>query len=157
MARSSTWVFTINNYTAEDIGRLASLPRDKCEVWFGEEIAPSTGTKHLQGYLESEKRLERRTVERLLGGRAWLEVTHDSEAAIGYAIKDCMFHTNTTKPEEVVRLRDVIRRAEDFGREYVWLGGVLYNAFECPTYVPERCAYKMVKHFLNLKKTPSGA
>lgn len=43
------WCFTINNYTDDTIELLRSID---CEykIW-GKETAPTTGTKHLQGYL----------------------------------------------------------------------------------------------------------
>lgn len=99
MSRSANWVFTINNYTEETIEKLCSIPIDDAWIVFGEEVAPSTGTRHLQGYIGFEDRKKRRTVERMLGGHAWLEPTENSIAAIGYAIKDGVAHSNQQLPE----------------------------------------------------------
>lgn len=49
MARSRKFCFTLNNYTEEDVLSLQNLV---CEyIVFGREIAPTTGTPHLQGYI----------------------------------------------------------------------------------------------------------
>lgn len=49
MSKSRTFVFTINNYTEELIEK---LKQEECKyLIFGKEIAPTTGTPHLQGYI----------------------------------------------------------------------------------------------------------
>ena len=53
MAKSACFCFTLNNYTDEDVGRLCCLPPPYCCL-FGKEVAPTTGTKHLQGMLWHE-------------------------------------------------------------------------------------------------------
>lgn len=136
---ANDWVFTINNYDLEDIGRLVSLSRMKYETWFGEEEAPTTGTKHLQGYIHCEIRTERKTLERLLGGHAWTEPTHDSMSAIGYCLKECCFWSNLVEGDELLRLRKMIESAKEFGTENNWLGSVLMNSFEAPKYEVAKC------------------
>lgn len=45
-----SWVFTLNNYNEQDINFLKGI---MCKyIIFGKEIAPTTGTPHLQGYIE---------------------------------------------------------------------------------------------------------
>lgn len=60
--RNVCW--TLNNYTNEDAQNIA---KDKCfdYVVFGFEIAPETGTPHLQGYAELAKRTEFNTVAKM--------------------------------------------------------------------------------------------
>lgn len=48
--KARAWCFTINNYTDQDIQNLQDL-EVKYIVW-GLEEAPSTGTPHIQGYVE---------------------------------------------------------------------------------------------------------
>lgn len=43
------YVFTINNYSAEDVQMCKDIVCDY--IIFGKEIAPTTGTPHLQGYI----------------------------------------------------------------------------------------------------------
>jgi len=41
-------MFTLNNYTEDDIDRLCDMDPDKALVVIGLEVAPTTGTPHLQ-------------------------------------------------------------------------------------------------------------
>lgn len=54
MSRYRNYCFTLNNYTDEHIEILKNL-EIFTYIIFGEEIAPTTGTKHLQGYFEMEE------------------------------------------------------------------------------------------------------
>jgi len=45
--------FTINNYQREFIEQIFRIPKVKYVV-LGEEVAPTTGTEHLQGYIYFE-------------------------------------------------------------------------------------------------------
>lgn len=47
----TVWIFTVNNYTEADVQLLQQLANRECVyMCFGKEIAPSTGTPHLQGF-----------------------------------------------------------------------------------------------------------
>ena len=100
MSRSATWVFTINNYKEGDLERLTHLDASKYTCIFGEEVGEQ-GTPHLQGFLRCEKRLMRSNVEKVLGGHAWLDVTHDEEAAIGYCLKEGRIKGNVPMNEKM--------------------------------------------------------
>lgn len=62
VTRARRFVFTKNNYTEDDLAYLIALferPEENKEVsylLFGKEIAPTTGTRHLQGYIEFNTR-----------------------------------------------------------------------------------------------------
>ena len=45
--------FTINNYKREFIQQILDIPKVKYVV-IGEEVAPTTGTEYLQGYIYFE-------------------------------------------------------------------------------------------------------
>jgi len=49
MSRVRNYVFTINNYDEQSIEQLKSL--DYKYLCYGQEVAPSTGTPHLQGFV----------------------------------------------------------------------------------------------------------
>lgn len=49
MSRHRAYCFTINNYNDDDIARLDSV--DCQYIVYGREVAPTTGTPHLQGYV----------------------------------------------------------------------------------------------------------
>lgn len=47
------WTFTLNNWTEEEYSSIVLTFRRKAKVWImGDEIAPTTGTPHIQGYVE---------------------------------------------------------------------------------------------------------
>lgn len=52
-SRSRAWCFTINNYTPETVAALNSIPMNlsKDYMCFQKEVAPTTGTRHIQGYI----------------------------------------------------------------------------------------------------------
>lgn len=57
MSRSRNYCFTLNNYTETKLNWLKDVPINGDKpfaryIVFGEEIAPTTGTPHLQGYIE---------------------------------------------------------------------------------------------------------
>lgn len=62
--RGTRWTFTVNNYTEDDVEALKDLfEKIECSYWvFGREIAPTTGTRHLQGYFRTQTRIYRNTL-----------------------------------------------------------------------------------------------
>lgn len=59
--QSTRFCFTLNNYTEEELSAVQQLEHDsnpalRC-LCVGQEVAPSTGTHHLQGYLETSRRM----------------------------------------------------------------------------------------------------
>lgn len=133
--RSATWVFTINNWTDCDIERLESLPYPKYFCIFGEEVAPTTGTRHLQGFIRIEARTRRACVEKVLGGHAWCAVTHNEIAAVGYSIKDGVVHCNKEIPEDTgERARVVYSVCKEMGmKKALWscVGDLAYFQPNC--------------------------
>lgn len=84
MAKSRAFVFTINNYNDEDEQLLHDLGRraDESRISYlvvGREIAPTTGTPHLQGYIRFINPRSRAATSRLLGGRAFVEPARGSQ------------------------------------------------------------------------------
>ncbi len=50
--QSRRWIFTLNNYTEEEVADLEREEEVFTYLLFGKEIVSSTGTPHLQGYFE---------------------------------------------------------------------------------------------------------
>lgn len=76
--RSRRWTWTLNNWTVEERSTLEALDLDAMEVRyiiFGEEEAPGTGTKHLQGYTEFLKKKSGKKVKEMISSRIHLEVS----------------------------------------------------------------------------------
>nr|ATP66723.1 Rep [Rodent circovirus] len=65
--RARRWVFTINNYTDEDIENCKYIFENKggCYMILGFEEAPTTGTKHIQGYIHLGPQVYRSTLNTL--------------------------------------------------------------------------------------------
>jgi len=102
MPGAKNWVFTLNNYSEDDIFYLLCLPNDDANdltyIVFGEEHAPSTGTPHLQGYLQFATR---RTLNHLrcLLPQCHCEVARGSPGqAIEYCRKEGRVHEAGTPP-----------------------------------------------------------
>ena len=54
---SIRWCFTLNNYSEDNVKLICAIVPQQCKYCcFSKEIAPSTGTPHLQGYLEFKKK-----------------------------------------------------------------------------------------------------
>lgn len=91
-SRARYWVFTLNNYTEEEVAHLRNLQENNENVGFiswGEEVAPATGTPHLQGQLELRCQLRWRQVRALVGPRVWIAVRRGTfEQAQQYVEKD---------------------------------------------------------------------
>lgn len=90
--------FTLNNYTEEDEKYLQEL--DCQYIVYGHEVAPTTGTKHLQGFLyfKNERYLD--AVRKL---RKWDVRTCEAgvDANVEYATKDkCDVYERGTRPTD---------------------------------------------------------
>lgn len=81
------YCFTINNYTEEDIRHLEKI--DVQYLIYGREVAPTTGTPHLQGYVEFKRPTRMKTANRSLGGKCAVKVARGSaEQNIDYCSKE---------------------------------------------------------------------
>lgn len=61
--------WTLNNYTATDVAELQNGHQDLQYLLWGHEVAPTTGTPHLQGYLQLRRQVMLRTIKNW--GGAW--------------------------------------------------------------------------------------
>lgn len=61
----TNWVFTLNNYTKEEVELLAKTDKLKY-IFYGKETAPETGTPHLQGYFVTTKKVRRASFKKWL-------------------------------------------------------------------------------------------
>ena len=93
--QSKKWVVVVNNWTAEMLAALKAFPDITFGI-FGEEVGES-GTPHLQGYIELEKRTRTATLQKKLG-KAGIKCTvlyanGTPEQNITYCSKDGTVHT----------------------------------------------------------------
>jgi len=94
--RHRSWVFTINNYREEDLASLNSLSAKY--LLCGKEVAPVTGTPHLQGYVVFGSAKTRSAVARLIP-RAYLSVAGGTFAQnLAYCTKSGDYFETGTRP-----------------------------------------------------------
>lgn len=100
--RSMGWVFTLNNYTPEDVERLKALATD-CSVrycCFGKELSPTTNTPHLQGYIFYHSQRFFNGVKSHLGSRCYVATAKaDSLSNKHYCEKDGDFTEFGDRPK----------------------------------------------------------
>jgi len=90
VTRSRNWCFTWNNPSIEDVEYISTelINEGVQYLVYGREVAPATGTPHLQGQIVFKNHKEFSTVRKLLGFRIHIEPTFDLEASIKYCKKD---------------------------------------------------------------------
>lgn len=85
--RAFAWLFTLNNYTEEDISHITDpILSEKYEYIFQEEKG-QVGTKHLQGYIKYKNKVSFSTVKKLLP-KAHIETAKNKYAVMNYCRKD---------------------------------------------------------------------
>lgn len=96
------WVFTLNNYTEDDILTLQSNKDNYRYIVFGKEIAPTTGTPHLQGYIYFEQPKSKKKVRELTGiNKLWLdEAKGNPTQNQTYCSKEGMCFEHGSKPKQ---------------------------------------------------------
>lgn len=97
--RGRSWCFTINNYTDAD---LAQLMFSECKyIIYGKEVAPDTGTPHLQGYVQFPTMKSLRQVKEQVCDRAHFEIAKGSPAQnIAYCSKEGDFQERGDRPTD---------------------------------------------------------
>lgn len=87
MSRLRNFVFTLNNYSEDDIEKLKNIKDIKYCI-FGKEVGEK-GTLHLQGYVEMKKQYRFGTIKKMFGNGYHIEARRGSqEEAIKYCKKD---------------------------------------------------------------------
>lgn len=64
-------VFTLNNPTQDEYNHICQAEYSYCII--GLEVAPTTGTQHLQGFIELKKIVRWKKLKEILGNRTWFE------------------------------------------------------------------------------------
>lgn len=98
-SRHRSYCFTVNNYTEEDIVKLNSI---ECKyIIFGKEIAPTTETKHLQGYVQFSQGKSFTQIQEWLPAGTHIEVAKGSPAQnIAYCSKGDDYLERGERPEQ---------------------------------------------------------
>ena len=120
---AKNWCFTWNNYTAEDEAKLKALFPDTLNyIIYGHEIAPTTGTPHLQGYLQKTKKTRRKQLKKLISDKISLRVAKGSpEQNKAYCTKSDKNFVELGQPVKV-------------GSSLQGTDGLYNNIMECETW-----------------------
>ena len=92
--QSSRWCFTLNNYDRDVSYKDHFLRYNhvKRSVW-GYEVAPQTGTPHLQGYVEYKRSYRINICQQILPRARWSKAITDARTNYNYCIKGGAFDT----------------------------------------------------------------
>lgn len=131
--RSRGWCFTINNYTDADVASMSQVSEHESTAYviYGYEIAPDTGTPHLQCFAYFPNKASFKAVKEMFP-RAHIEVMKGTKKqAIDYCKKDGKyvqigeppkqgrrtdldFIKDKIKKKEVVKMRDIVLEASSY-------------------------------------------
>lgn len=127
-AVSRVYVFTLNNYSEDDVTRIAGWLNDAnvLDAVVGREVA-STGCRHLQGYCRMRKPIRFRAMLEFVGARAHLEVCKSPDDAVIYCRKDGNMVVDKKTPSQKGHRSDL-----DEAREAMDEGGMAQLRLQCP-------------------------
>lgn len=109
-AQSRRWCFTAQNPTAEDRDLLAAL--DCVYIVYGDEVAPTTGTIHLQGFVVFQHSTRRNTLVNRGFNYHWEVARGTSQQASTYCKKDGVFTERGVLPLNSGKRTDLERVLE---------------------------------------------
>ena len=116
-------VFTLSNYTADEWTAILGNP-DFSYILGGKEQAPTTGTRHIQGYFEYSNSRSFNTARRAFFGRAHIEKRRGTQKqAMDYCKKDGNWQEAGTPAEQGKRsdVLDLMKMVRDGESELdVW-------------------------------------
>lgn len=88
--QTKRWSFTVNNYSPEEMQHLIDLSKTSSirYIVIGKEVGES-GTPHLQGYVETSKKMSMGGIKKLVNSRAHFEISKGSaQENRTYCLKD---------------------------------------------------------------------
>jgi len=99
---AKAWIFTWNNYLVPEVPKLESVLSSLGEWGYGYEVAPSTGTKHLQGWVNFSTKLRPTGLNGTGAVKGfencekinWIKMKGSIEQNIEYCSKCEDYHTN---------------------------------------------------------------
>lgn len=98
---SKYWCFTLNNYNSEDIEKIKLECKPDILYSIGEEIAPTTGTPHLQGFISSPTKI--RPTEKFSNKSIhWEKCKSRLSNNLIYTQKEGKSHSNFPKPLQLI-------------------------------------------------------
>lgn len=86
--RHRNYCFTWNNYQNAETAKIALQNMSPSYCIYGFEIAPTTGTPHLQGYMEFDTAWDIKTLQKMRPGVHWSPRKGTQKQAVDYCKKD---------------------------------------------------------------------
>lgn len=99
--RLRNWLFVINNHTYSDFDSMMAMPFKY--LIFGFEIAPTTGTPHIQGYVQFEDGKTKTAVSKLMPRASIMEPNGTPQQNRAY----CMKPESKVSPDEWYEFGDI--------------------------------------------------
>jgi len=122
--RAKRWVFTINNY---DDGHIARLAEIECVyLVYGREVAPTTNTPHLQGFVVFTNARRRTAIISDIGGGHWEPANGTSAQASLYCKKSGDYLERGELPAQQGKRKDLERLVD-------WLDEFIADNGRAPT------------------------
>lgn len=116
---SRRWVFTLNNYTDDEVASIKLIPHHF--LLFGRECAPATGTPHLQGYVVFSSARRFNAVKKAFPPRAHIEPAAGSTSQnVAYCSKSGHVYESGTRPAD----RQSVSAAGHAARSCQWASAV---------------------------------
>lgn len=87
--RGTNWVFTLNNYTEDDVTSISKWKENENvnAVYFGREIGEN-GTPHLQGMMQTKSKIEFSVIKQLLPRAHWEKMKGTWKQSLDYCSKE---------------------------------------------------------------------
>lgn len=126
--RSRAWVFTLNNYTDEQQSLVQSI--DCRYLVYGREVAPTTGTQHLQGFISFHNQKDFSAVRKIFPDGTHLEKKKASDfLAAAYCKKEGDYfekgeipnqgkRTDLDNVREIIKSTNKMRAVVDVAQSY---------------------------------------
>lgn len=125
MEKSRKWVFTLNNYVNDDLATLRSLPKPLKYIYWGYEVAPTTGTPHLQGWMYFDSQVRQKTAKLGIKKMSVFIMRGSMEANLKYCSKEGKFEEHGERPftqtDKGVKERSRWNRLHDMCKAGDWL------------------------------------
>lgn len=102
--KTRAYVFTLNNWTDEEYQKILTLNYKYIAI--GDEIAPKTGTPHLQGYIYFERETSRNTIKKFIPRGWYRRARGTAKQNLTYCSKSSLLYEDGVMPEQGKR-RDI--------------------------------------------------
>ena len=116
--RSRGWILIWNNYTESDYLEVLNYLKTMTQYILGKEIAPTTGTPHLQGFFYNENAIYLSALNNRFPKAVWLKAKGNEQHNLKYCSKEGHYETNI-KDKSIKIINNHIVTGKQIGRAHV--------------------------------------